>query len=123
MNSVHLTQYRSWRLPAVAALTALTLGMNGGHASEQDSQYTPTSPASLSSVNVSDLEDTFWICDWSATVSRLGAAQIAACASAAEELKARKFGGDFDKLIQWWQTNKTTVHERLNTTYVGALPR
>jgi hypothetical protein len=123
MQRIQLTPYRIRRLPAVVTLTALILAVSCQHASAQEAQHTPTSPVSLASVKVADLEDTFWICDWSATVSRLGAAQINACTSATEELKARKFDGDFDRLITWWQKNKAVEHQRLNAMYVVKLPR
>jgi hypothetical protein len=31
-----------------------------------------------------------------------------------DALEARKFDGDFDKLLQWWQQNRRSEHERLS---------
>jgi hypothetical protein len=40
--------------------------------------------------------------------------QIAACMAVCDALKARKFDGDFDKLLQGWQQNRRSKHERLS---------
>jgi len=123
MLNIQLKPDRSLRVMVSVASTALMLGVGLAGASAQELQRAPTATAIFGESNLVDLEDTFWICDWSSTLSRLGATQIASCASAAEELKARKFGGEFEKLIAWWQKNKAAVHRRLNAQYLAELHR
>jgi hypothetical protein len=69
---------------------------------------------SHASINVADLASAFWICDYTASVRRTADDQIAACMAVCDALEARKFDGDFDKLLQWWQQNRRSEHERLS---------
>jgi hypothetical protein len=32
-----------------------------------------------------------------------------------QQLKLRKFGGDFEALVEWWRENKVVEHQRLDT--------
>lgn len=123
MLNIQLIPNRSLRVMVSVASTVLMLGIGLAGASAQEVQKAPIATAVFGESNLVDLEDTFWICDWSSTQSRMDATQITACAAVAEELKARRFGGEFEKLIAWWQTNKAAVHARLNARYVAELPR
>jgi hypothetical protein len=58
------------------------------------------------------LEDRFWSCDVLATTQVLPAHAAAQCAQWADELKQRRFGGDFDQLLAWWQARKPAEHAR-----------
>lgn len=62
-----------------------------------------------------EVERAFWICDYMASTRRLPAATGAACMAIYDQLKARKFGGDYDALQAWWQTNKTAAHREIET--------
>jgi len=62
------------------------------------------------------LEEAFWYCDYVATTRGVLAAPMAACRFATDELKARKFGGSFRALMNWWQENKAAEHQRLDRT-------
>ena len=62
---------------------------------------------------MAELERVFWHCDYVATRQGIQAAPVAACRLATEELKKRKFGGSFEKLLVWWRQNKATEHGRL----------
>jgi hypothetical protein len=88
------------------ALIALTLGFSGAASSQQSDLGLKLVTASLASV-----EEAFWVCDYRAATG--GDADIAACAAVYEALKQRKFGGDFGKLLRWWQENKAARHEEL----------
>ena len=63
--------------------------------------------------DVAALEQAFWHCDYVATTQGVLAAPMAACRFATDELKARRFGGSFRALTQWWQENKAAEHQRL----------
>jgi hypothetical protein len=64
--------------------------------------------------NIAALEEAFWYCDYVATTRGVLAAPMAACRFATEELMARKFGGSFQALMDWWQENKAAEHQRLD---------
>src|SRR5262245_56695133 len=59
------------------------------------------------------LEDAFWACDYIATTRGTAAAPGATCTAVYEEFKARKFDGDFQGLLAWWQANKPEAHARI----------
>lgn len=123
MLNIQLKPDRSLRAAFSFASGALMLAIGLSGASAQELQKAPTATAIFDESSLVDLENTFWTCDWSSTLIRLSATQIASCAAATEELKARKFGGEFEKLLAWWQRNKAAAHESLNARYVAELPR
>jgi len=122
MHDVASKSYRLLQLPAAAALAiALIVGAGVGHAqSPQPASAMHTVAAELS---VAELERTFWVCDWSATAGRLEGADFARCAIVADELKARRFGGDFHRMIEWWQQNKAGIHAGLQGERLAATQR
>ena len=61
-----------------------------------------------------DLEDLFWRCDYAATVGVVDADERALCTAVAEQLKAQRFGGDFERMLNWWQVNKPVQHQKLD---------
>jgi hypothetical protein len=66
----------------------------------------------LETSTLADVEDAFWVCDYMATIGK--ADQVTTCAAVYDALKARKFGGDFDKLLLWWEQNKVAQHAKLD---------
>jgi hypothetical protein len=38
---------------------------------------------------------------------------IELCRSATEELKNRRFGGEFMRMLEWWRINKVVEHQKL----------
>lgn len=58
------------------------------------------------------LEARFWACDVASTHTVLSAAEGAQCVRWQDELKQRRFGGDFGRLLAWWQANKAEQHAR-----------
>ena len=91
---------RTTRLLAAAAL-ACALGT--GHATNMS------------------LEDAFWACDYIATTRGTAAAPQETCVAVFEELKAAKFGGQFEDLVAWWQVNKVDAHARMEAL-IGKAP-
>lgn len=67
----------------------------------------------LESVQQADLERAFWMCDYLATVSGIYATPISTCSAVMAELMTVKFGGDFERLLVWWQKNKKSEYQRL----------
>ena len=68
-----------------------------------------------SAVKIAELEKGFWICDYLSTTRGVEGPHGVACGANFEELKATKFGGDFDALVQWWRVNKAAQHKALES--------
>lgn len=62
-----------------------------------------------------DLEKAFWICDHAATKHGVDGATAIACGVITEDLKVKKFNGDFDSMLAWWRQNKAAEHQALTT--------
>ncbi|HEY2816768.1 MAG TPA: hypothetical protein VGK44_06500 [Casimicrobiaceae bacterium] len=60
-----------------------------------------------------NIEKAFWACDYAAATRWVGPDEGAMCGTILEELKKSKFGGDFQAMLEWWQTNKTAEHQAL----------
>jgi hypothetical protein len=58
------------------------------------------------------LEARFWACDVLATQTVLSSDEGAQCVRWQDELKQRRFGGDFGRLLAWWQAHKADQHAR-----------
>jgi hypothetical protein len=58
------------------------------------------------------LEDRFWSCDVASMTRMRSAHEGAQCVQWSDELKQRRFGGDFDQLLAWWRTHKQEEHAR-----------
>jgi hypothetical protein len=71
-------------------------------------------PSQVASVRDIDLEDLFWRCDYAATVEILAANERALCTAVAEQFKQERFGGDFERMLNWWQVNKAIRHQKLD---------
>ncbi|HET9653353.1 MAG TPA: hypothetical protein VFP36_14225 [Usitatibacter sp.] len=70
-------------------------------------------PSSRAQASLAQLEDAFWFCDYVATTQGVAAAPRAACRYVTEEVKRQKFGGDFDRFLQWWRDNKAAEYARI----------
>ena len=66
-------------------------------------------PADLSAKR----ERAFWVCDYVATTRGVLHTPMEQCAQATEELKLHKFGGDYERLVQWWRERKAAEHRKL----------
>jgi len=77
-------------------------------------QERPGSPSYGESIHArtvsSGLETAFWKCDYAVTTSGVGLGEGAWCAEISEELKRRKFAGDFQAMLVWWQQNKAAEY-------------
>ncbi len=105
---------RSAGLPALCAV-AIVAACGSASATEHRAppglQAAPVGVASLA-----ELEHAFWVCDYLATTRRASEVLIDICTDAYDELKERRFGGDFDALLLWWQQNRRVRHAELQET-------
>ena len=69
--------------------------------------------AGVAKAGIADLEQVFWRCDYVATTQGLEYTPAELCVAAYEALKQRKFGGDFDGLLAWWQEHKPVAHRAM----------
>lgn len=53
-----------------------------------------------------DMERAFWDCDYAATYGVIDLDVAAGCSDIYERLKEEKFGGDFRRVLLWWQENR-----------------
>ena len=65
-------------------------------------------------VQDADLEQLFWICDHAATTRMVDASERAVCGAVAEQLKMEKFGGDFEKMLNWWREERVVQRQNLD---------
>lgn len=110
------TKQHGFSVTAMAvAITTVTvaLGCSGNSLAEEAQRPDSVPTPHLASVRLADLEDAFWICDCAATARRAAEADIATCSAIYDALKERKFGGDFERLLHWWQHNRVAQYERL----------
>ena len=64
-------------------------------------------------VRMADLEQAFWICDYTASTRGVHATPVEMCSAVTDELKQQKFGGDFGEMLEWWRQKKPVEHNRL----------
>ena len=60
----------------------------------------------LAALTVDELKYMYLDCNRRAAQTLLGAGEAADCSMVAEELKQRGFGGDFGRLLAWWQAQR-----------------
>jgi hypothetical protein len=58
------------------------------------------------------IENAFWHCDARATQVVLDPGEGVLCERLGDALKQRRFGGDFTRLLAWWQERKALEHAR-----------
>jgi hypothetical protein len=92
-----------------AALSWFSLGTLA-----QEGTNAPQSMAApASGLSPADLERAFWICDYAATTRPIDAGSAIFCTAVTEDLQKKKFNGDFDAMLAWWQQYKPAEHEAL----------
>lgn len=105
------------KISVTLAACALALAAANASADGVLAGQRPLSPQSLelhaAMLHAADLEKAFWICDYAATTRGVDDTPADFCIGVYDELKTRKFGGDFEQLLSWWQQNKPAEHEKL----------
>lgn len=66
-----------------------------------------------SAMSMADLEKAFWACDYAASTGSVVGPAASRCSAFTEELKGRKFDGDFDAMLGWWRERKPAEHAQL----------
>lgn len=64
---------------------------------------------------IAELEENFWQCEHASSDGMIDAAMAAHCDAVTDELKKRKFGGDFERLLQWWHQNRLAHDQSAET--------
>ncbi len=110
MTRNRISQPRRYTVPAKVAAALTIAAFLGGWA-------TPGVAAGAivdEDISIAKLEKIFWACDHAATHTHVDADTGAACVGFTDQLKQRKFNGDFNALVAWWQANKATEHLALD---------
>lgn len=102
------------RLAAVVIAAALGWTCTGASAQEQLNPQKSIEVSARAS-SFADLEKAFWICDHAATTNGVDRGTAVVCGAITEDLKVRKFNGDFDSMLAWWKQNKAAEHRALAT--------
>ena len=63
-------------------------------------------------VPLDQLEVMYWDCENSARDRMLSEGEAAACSETFERIKHQKFGGNFERFMQWWNANKQQERAR-----------
>ena len=102
---------RTGRHPVVMLGAAVLCLSAQGYAEE--SARSLRSSASVDARVTMDTERAFWVCDYAATTRWVSPEEGALCVAIYEDLKKRKFDGDFRLMLDWWQKNKQAEHSSL----------
>jgi hypothetical protein len=58
------------------------------------------------------LKQIYLACDLASSTTRLEMQEAMKCSVVSEELKQREFGGDFDRMLAWWKTQRRKEEKR-----------
>ena len=97
----------------IATLLVQTIAFTPAHASDIARN------TALSS-DTTDLEHSFWVCDYAGTNGVVDPNQAAVCIAVTAELKQVKFDGDFDHLVAWWRAHKLARHQEFDLALAAA---
>jgi hypothetical protein len=111
MHAMNPSQRKIHTMTIACALSVAALAAQSNAASADDA--TQVIRARVESLQVSDLEKAFWVCDHTAAVHGVHAAPVELCSAIYDALREHKFGGDFNGLLGWWQQNRHIEHSSL----------
>jgi hypothetical protein len=97
------------------ALALLGSGLSIGASAQERVNSRHPIEVSARANSFADLEKAFWICDHAATTNGVDGGAAIACGAITEDLRMRKFSGDFDLMLAWWRKNKPAEHQALTT--------
>ena len=66
------------------------------------------------SEDTSELETVFWTCDYAAAKHGVDGNTAILCQVATDELKMKRFGGSFERMLEWWNANKAEQYTALD---------
>lgn len=87
----------------------LACAMIGPSQAEQVTVGTePVGPnrSDLNAATIDQLKLAYLECDWRASDALLDPSDAVYCSTIQEVLKQRGFGGDFDRMLAWWESEK-----------------
>jgi hypothetical protein len=58
------------------------------------------------------LKHIYLACDLASSSNRLAMQEAMKCSVVSEELKQREFGGDFERMLAWWRTQRQKDEKR-----------
>lgn len=99
---------------AVIALPAYAATQHSDVNFEEDFPCAMTIETNGSVSEADELEKAFWVCDHAATTRGVDVTDAITCGKVTEEFKRIKFGGDFEKMVDWWRLNKVAQHAALD---------
>jgi hypothetical protein len=70
---------------------------------------TQAEPGHVTVQTIDQLKSTYIDCDRRASVAMLDFGDAANCSMAHEELKQRGFGGDWNRMLAWWQSEQVAT--------------
>jgi len=73
------------------------------------SAATRPSHSQLDTATVDQLKRTYLECEKGATERMLDSGEAALCSMVHEALKERGFGGDFERMLAWWRSERSAV--------------
>jgi hypothetical protein len=99
------------------SIAALVCGMALA-ASPQTAPPAPTAtpknvtevPAVIAKLSLPDLEKAFWACEGGAKSGLVDMGSAADCSIVYEQVKERKFKGNFNTFMVWWKAEKVKQH-------------
>ena len=94
---------------ALACLALCAAMVGGGSCAHAPPQPPAPQPARI---DLAQLEDIFWTCDYLATTRGMDATPVRECAAATRDLRREKFGNSFNRLVEWWRESKAVEHDR-----------
>jgi hypothetical protein len=62
--------------------------------------------AAIGGLPLSEAEKVYWDCEFAAEQGVLDIGDAEVCSKVFEQLKAAKFGSDFNRFLEWWRANK-----------------
>lgn len=65
-----------------------------------------TANTGTAALNMKQLEDLYWQCDSQYMRGLIAPDDMLPCIGVYEEFKQRRFGGDFDRFLEYWRANR-----------------
>jgi hypothetical protein len=111
------TEWTGRGISTVAAACMGALAVTAAYIAGGWSQQSAAAPQEVEPqaavLSIADLEKAFWVCDYTATERGVDATPVDLCSKVTEDLKNKKFHGDFEDLTNWWRQNKLATHQGL----------
>ena len=101
--------------PAVVIAASLAIVAGCAHVPQEPVVQAPAPPpaaSALEGIDLAQLEDIFWTCDYVATTRGVDSTPMRECALATRELRRAKFDNSFHRMLDWWREHKPAEHDK-----------